>query len=121
MSDKSSHGVFFLDLLLFVDITNHFLWSDYTIAKHRLQVGIFIFISYNPKVSERKMTMVILSNNKTICAEYNRLTVQRNYGNGKDKKFALIGNVHHHSDVLNSYPTKEEAVAELEKIYGSGV
>ena len=40
MSDKSSHGVFFLDLLLFVDITNHFLWSDYTIAKHRLQVGI---------------------------------------------------------------------------------
>lgn len=41
MSDKSSHGVFFLDLLLFVDITNHFLWSDYTIAKHRLQVGIF--------------------------------------------------------------------------------
>lgn len=42
MSDKSSHGVFFLDLLLFVDITNHFLWSDYTIAKHRLQVGILI-------------------------------------------------------------------------------
>lgn len=40
MSDKSSHGLFFLDLLLFVDITNHFLWSDYTIAKHRLQVGI---------------------------------------------------------------------------------
>ena len=49
--------------------------------------------------------MVILSNNKTICAEYNRLTVQRNYGNGKDK--------------LNSYPTKEEAVAELEKIYAA--
>ena len=63
--------------------------------------------------------MVILSNNKTICAEYNRLTVQRNYGNGKDKKFALIGNVHHHSDVLNSYPTKEEAIAELEKIYAA--
>ena len=34
--------LFFLDLLLFVDITNHFLWSDYTIAKHRLQVGILI-------------------------------------------------------------------------------
>ena len=80
---------------------------------------IIIFISYNPKVLERKMTMVILSNDKTICAEYNRLTVQRNYGNGKDKKFALIGNVHHHSDVLNSYPTKEEAVAELEKIYAA--
>ena len=80
---------------------------------------IIIFISYNTKVSERKMTMVILSNDKTICAEYNRLTVQRNYGNGKDKKFALIGNVHHHSDVLNSYPTKEEAVAELEKIYAA--
>ena len=80
---------------------------------------IIIFISYNPKVLERKMTMVILSNDKTICAEYNRLTVQRNYGNGKDKKFALIGNVHHHSDVLNSYPTKEDAVAELEKIYAA--
>ncbi len=80
---------------------------------------IIIFISYNPKVSERKMTMVILSNDKTICAEYNRMTVQRNYGNGKDKKFALIGSVNHHSDVLNSYPTKEEAVAELEKIYAA--
>ena len=78
--------------------------------------------------------MVILSNDKTICAEYNRLTVQRNYVNGKDKKFVLIGSVDHHSDVkdkkfvligsvdhhsdvLNSYPTKEEAVVELEKIY----
>ena len=80
---------------------------------------IIIFISYNPKVLERKMTMVILSNDKTICAEYNRLTVQRNYGNGKDKKYALIGSVNHHSDVLNSYPTKEEAVAELEKIYAA--
>ena len=80
---------------------------------------IIIFTSYNPKVLERKMTMVILSNDKTICAEYNRLTVQRNYGNGKDKKFALIGYVHHHSDVLNSYPTKEDAVAELEKIYAA--
>ena len=80
---------------------------------------IIIFISYNPKVLERKMTMVILSNDKTICAEYNRMTVQRNYGNGKDKKFALIGSVNHHSDVLNSYPTKEEAVAELEKIYAA--
>ena len=29
----------------------------------------------------------------------------------------LIGSVDHHSDVLNSYPTKEEAVVELEKIY----
>ena len=46
MSDKSSHGVFFLDLLLFVDITNHFLWSDYTIAKHRLQVGILKIIPF---------------------------------------------------------------------------
>lgn len=63
--------------------------------------------------------MVILSNDKTICAEYNRLTVQRNYGNRKDKKFALIGSVNHHSDVLNSYPTKEEAIAELEKIYAA--
>ena len=63
---------------------------------------IIIFISYNPKVLERKMTMVILSNDKTICAEYNRLTVQRNYGNGKD-----------------NYPTKEDAVAELEKIYAA--
>ena len=44
--------------------------------------------------------MVILSNDKTICAEYNRLTVQRNYVNGKDKKFVLIGSVDHHSDVL---------------------
>ena len=78
---------------------------------------IIIFISYNPKISERKMAMVILSNDKTICAEYNRLTVQRNYVNGKDKKFVLIGSVDHHSDVLNSYPTKEEAVVELEKLY----
>ena len=78
---------------------------------------IIVLIFNDPKISERKMTMVILSNDKTICAEYNRLTVQRNYGNGKDKKYALIGSVNHHSDVLNSYPTKEEAVAELEKIY----
>lgn len=60
MSDKSSHGVFFLDLLLFVDITNHFLWSDYTIAKHRLQVGIYSLIDLrNDLISRDKYTDII--------------------------------------------------------------
>lgn len=44
------------------------------------------------------------------------MTVQRNYGNGKDKKYALIGSVNHRDDILDYYPDKESAIAELEKI-----
>ena len=74
---------------------------------------ILVYISYEPKALERELTMVILSKDKTKCAEYNRLAVQRNYGNGKDKKYALVGSVGHHSDILNSYPTKEAAVTAI--------
>ena len=80
---------------------------------------ILVYISYEPKALERELTMVILSKDKTKCAEYNRLAVQRNYGKGKDKKYALVGSVGHHSDILNSYPTKEAAVKELERIYAA--
>ena len=80
---------------------------------------IIVLIFNDSKVSEREMTMVILSKDKTKCAEYNRIIVQRNFGNGKDKKYALVGSVYHHLDVLNSYPTKEAAVAELEKLYAA--
>jgi hypothetical protein len=30
-----------------------------------------------------------------------------------------VGSVGHHSDILNSYPTKEAAVKELERIYAA--
>lgn len=84
-----------------------------------IMVIVIFYISYSSKVTEREMTMIIISKDKTKCAEYNRLTVQRNFGNGKDKKFAIFGSVNQHSDVLNSYPTKEAAVKELEKIYAA--
>lgn len=80
---------------------------------------IVFYATSNSKIAERKMTMIILSKDKTKFAEYNRVTVQRNYGNGKDKKYALIGSVAHQSDILNGYPTKEEAIAELEKIFAA--
>lgn len=62
--------------------------------------------------------MVILSKDKTKCAEYNRFTVQRAYS-GKGKKFALVGSVNHHDDVLGYYPDKEAATAQLEKIFAA--
>ncbi|MBQ3299081.1 MAG: hypothetical protein IJG99_02190 [Ruminococcus sp.] len=64
------------------------------------------------------MTMIIISKDKTKCAEYNRITVSKAYG-GKEKKYAVIGSVNHHDDILEYYPDKESAVKELEKIFAA--
>ena len=63
--------------------------------------------------------MYILSKDKTIFGEYDQLTVNRSYVSGKDKKYAIFGSVGFHREALSYYPTKEEAVAELEKIYAA--
>ena len=60
--------------------------------------------------------MIIISKDKTKCAEYNRIIVGKAYG-GKGKKYAVIGSVNHHDDILEYYPDKESAVKELEKIF----
>lgn len=65
------------------------------------------------------MTMIIISKDKTKCAEYNRITVQKNFGGGKEKKYAVVGSVNHHDDILECYPDKESAIAQLEKIFAA--
>lgn len=80
---------------------------------------ILVYISYEPKALERELTMVILSKDKTKCAEYNRIIVQKNFGGGKEKKYAVIGSVNHHDDILDCFPDKESAVRELEKIFAA--
>ena len=80
---------------------------------------IIFYATSNSKIAERKMTMIILSKDKTKCAEYNRITVQRSYAGSKDKKYAVVGCVNHHDDILEYYPDKESAVKELEKIFAA--
>ena len=79
---------------------------------------IIFYASSSSKIAERKMTMIIISKDKTKCAEYNRTTVSKAYG-GKGKKYAVIGSVNHHDDILEYYPDKESAVKELEKIFAA--
>jgi hypothetical protein len=45
--------------------------------------------------------------------------VQRSYAGSKDKKYAVVGCVNHHDDILEYYPDKESAVKELEKIFAA--
>ena len=80
---------------------------------------IIFYATSNSKIAERKMTMIILSKDKTKCAEYNRITVQRSYAGSKDKKYAVVGCVNHHDDILDCFPDKESAVRELEKIFAA--
>lgn len=91
----------------------------YMIIFFLLIITIVIYASSNSKIAERKMTMIIISKDKTKCAEYNRITVQKNYGGGKDKKYSVVGSVDTHNDVLDYYPDKESAVNELEKIFAA--
>ena len=80
---------------------------------------IIFYASSNSKIAERKMTMIIISKDKTKCAEYNRIIVGKAYG-GKGKKYAVIGSVNHHDDILEYYPPdKDSAVRELEKIFAA--
>lgn len=80
---------------------------------------IIFYASSSSKIAERKMTMIIISKDKTKCAEYNRIIVQKNVGGGKEKKYAVIGSVNHHDDILDCFPDKESAVRELEKIFAA--
>lgn len=84
-----------------------------------LAVTLIYSSTSKSKIAERNMKMVILSKDKTKCGEYNRIAVQRNYGNSKDKKFSLVGSVDHQSDILDNYATKEEAIAALEKVFAA--
>lgn len=83
-----------------------------------LIITIVLYASSNSKISEREMTMIIISKDKTKCAEYNRISVQRAFG-GKGNKYAIVGSVNHHDDTLNYYSDKESAVAELERIFAA--
>ena len=80
---------------------------------------IIFYASSSSKIAERKITMIIISKDKTKCAEYNRIIVQKNVGGGKEKKYAVIGSVNHHDDILDCFPDKESAVRELEKIFAA--
>ena len=53
---------------------------------------IIFYASSSSKIAERKMTMI---------------------------KYAVIGSVNHHDDILEYYPDKESAVKELEKIFAA--
>lgn len=90
----------------------------YMIIFFLLIITIVFYATSNSKIAERKMDMIIISKDKTKCAEYNRVTVQRAFG-GKDKKFAVVGSVNHHDDILEYYPDKESAVRELERIFAA--
>ena len=91
----------------------------YMIIFFLLIFTIVFYASSNSKIAERKMTMIIISKDKTKCAEYNRIIVQKNFGGGKEKKYAVIGSVNHHDDILEYYPDKESAVKEIEKIFAA--
>ncbi len=81
-------------------------------------LAIFLNIS-SSTVFEREMKMVVISKDKTKCAEYVRFAVTKSYVSGKNNKYALTGCVNQHQDILDLYPTQEEAVAVLEKIFAA--
>lgn len=76
-------------------------------------------ISNQPKVKGKDIKMVIISSNKEKCGEYQRLAVQRSYGNGKDRKFAIVGYVGTSADALAYYPTKDGAITAMNKIFAA--
>ena len=41
---------------------------------------IIFYASSSSKIAERKMTMIIISKDKTKCAEYNRIIIGKAYG-----------------------------------------
>ena len=78
---------------------------------------IIIYLFNSHAISEREIDMVVVSKDKTKLAEYNRFAVERNLGCKKEQKFVLYGCLNQYQDILNLYPTKEEAVKALDTLF----
>lgn len=60
--------------------------------------------------------MFVLSQNKEILGSFQKFSVERNLGGGKEAKFSLLGYAEGTASILGVYSDKKFAIAEIQKI-----